>query len=286
VAASNTLHQRLSALHNELLYAAQLHTSGLADPTDHGRTGVRWALAAVIKSLGGLGFGNDALKPLRAVFHALTDVDEGRRNPLLEGSTTAGRAPASTATLAIHAAAAATLQLGMAITKQQDAARAVAKALRRGGFSLPGKTKVTARAVILWRDNFSGSHGGVAGAAQYDNFVQAMQRGSATPEKQFQDALRLLTELPRRSHAGLLVRCKPSPSDAPGQSHQIICLTKRTARPGRTRRARTKSEQIENSKTCVMALNGQTKSELPARQKGPLASTQPNKKPNRDDGTS
>jgi hypothetical protein len=180
----SSLAQRLSALREELMFARRLYVADRADPADCGRTGVRLALGAVIKSLDTLDFGKDALEPLRAAFHALTDADEGRRNSLFRPPPVAVNRPLNLdVTVALHAAAAAALEIGMTINKQQDAAKAVANALSRGGFSLPGKTHVTPRAVILWRDNFSGCHGGIPGAAQYEKFVHAMQQGDIAPEK-------------------------------------------------------------------------------------------------------
>jgi hypothetical protein len=207
----SSLANRLSALREELMFARRLYDADRAAPTDHGRTGVRLALGAVIKSLESLDFGKYALEPLRAAFHALTDADEGRRNPLFRPAPVGVNRPlTSDATIALHAAAAAALEIGMTTNKQQEAAKAVANALSRGGFSLPGKTNVTPRAVILWRDNFSGCHGGIPGAAQYEKFVHAMQQGASAPKKQFQRALKLLTDLPRLLQFGIQNTLKPS----------------------------------------------------------------------------
>jgi hypothetical protein len=198
------LGKRLSALREKLVSARGLYDADRTNPVDQGRTGVRLALGAVIECFDGLGFGSNALEPLRAAFHALTDVDEGRRNALLEPANAPGRAPASVITVALQAAAAAALEMGMkAGHSKPEAAKAVAKALTQGGFSIPGKSHVTSRAVILWRDKFSGFNGGIPGAAQYAHFVEAMQQAPSAPEKRFEDALKLLTELPQHLRFGV-----------------------------------------------------------------------------------
>lgn len=202
--ADSALTKRLSALREELLVARRLYDADRTDPADHGRTGVRLALGAVIKSFDSLVFGNDALEPLRAAFHALTDADEGRFNSLLETAAPPGRARASDTTLAVHAVAGAALETGMrAGHSKPEAAKLVARALSRGGFSLPGKSLVTPRAVVLWRDKFSGFNGGIRGASQYASFVEAIQQAPAMPEKRFQDALELVADLPRLLQFGI-----------------------------------------------------------------------------------
>jgi hypothetical protein len=126
------------------------------DSDDHGRSGVRNALIAVIYFISRvLPDGPDLASSLNELLLALKDLDVGQVVPMVQRANVENRPPTSRSTLLFRAMAAVLMELNQqAGFPRREAAEKAARELNRAGYrDGPKKQRITAAQVEDWRDN-------------------------------------------------------------------------------------------------------------------------------------
>jgi hypothetical protein len=142
----------------EIAAAMQFFSIAVAsyDPNrpDHGRSGVRNALIAVIQLVAAL-FPNAPVLPLplNHLLYGLADLDRGKVPPLLKRKKVP-HSPGNPLLIDLFRAlpSAAMTHLMERGVGREDAANEIAKRLNRLGYKLPGDKLITGPRIIKWRE--------------------------------------------------------------------------------------------------------------------------------------
>jgi hypothetical protein len=167
------------------------------DAADHGRSGVRNALIAVIDLITEV-FPDraDLVSPLNEVLYALEDLDAGRVVPLLQRAKITNRPPTALATRLFRSMAAVLMDLNQqAGLPRRGAAEKAARDLNRLGHRDEAKQRITATQLETWRDHVKAPPSAKdPGAQRYSLVLRYLQR--LFPDKPQEAAKFLLDALP------------------------------------------------------------------------------------------
>jgi hypothetical protein len=169
------------------------------DADDHGRSGVRNALIAVINFISQvLPDGPDLASSLNELLLALKDLDVGQVVPMVQRANIENRPPISLATLLFRAMAAVLMELNQqAGLSRREAAVKAARELNRLGYRDGAKQRITAAQVEDWRDNVKAPQASNdLGAQRYSLSLEELQRQyPGKPQEAFKFVLDVLPGL-------------------------------------------------------------------------------------------
>jgi hypothetical protein len=181
-----------------LLVWTHLYERGGQLPEDQ-RLPLVFGLVAIQQSLRDMGIGPPALKMLEDLIMALSDADDGIAHPLLAARTKRGRPKASVCRRFLEAQAACAMQVLMdgCMTKK-DAASNVASVMVKAGFKLTAgerQRSSTDNTISMWRDSFTGHHGGDPVAKHYDELLGMTRGMSGTADSKSKLHLQVLRRM-------------------------------------------------------------------------------------------